>query len=135
VISVVLDSNIYISALVFGGNPRTILELAELRVFEVYVSGPIQNEVERVLELKFLWSRARIREAAAYLWTLASPAFPRLTVADCADPVDNRVLECALETHAQVIVTGDNHLLKLHPYRGVSILKPKQFLEVKPWRS
>ncbi len=70
-IAVVLDSNVYISALVFGGNPRAILELAEEGWFEIYVSAPIQTDVERVLEVKFLWPRVRIAEATSHLWTLA----------------------------------------------------------------
>jgi putative PIN family toxin of toxin-antitoxin system len=132
---VVLDSNIYVSALVFGGNPRAILELAEVGLFEVSVSDPIKADVERVLGLKFSWPKERISDATASLWTLAHGISPQQTVSDCIDPDDNRVLECALEAHAQAIITGDNHLLKLHPYREISIRTPKQFLEAKPWRS
>ena len=131
---VVLDSNIYVSALVFGGNPRVILELAEQGLFEVSVSEPIKADVERVLALKFSWPKERISDAGAHMWTLAHPTIPRRTVADCIDPDDNRILECALESHAQSIVTGDNHLLKLRPYRGICIVTPKQFLEAKPWQ-
>jgi predicted nucleic acid-binding protein len=54
-------------------------------------------------------------------------------VNDCSDPDDNRILECALDAHAAVIVTGDSHLLRLHPYRGTEILTAKQFLELKRW--
>lgn len=133
-ISAVLDCNVYISALVFGGNPRKIIELAEQGPFEIYISPPIRRDVERVLEIKFKWPKARVREATSYFWTLAQQVFPQQTVADCVDPDDNRVLECALDAKAQVIVTGDNHLLRLHPYRGISILTPTRFLEVKPWR-
>ncbi len=130
---VVLDSNVYVSALVFGGNPRAILEMAELGLYEICLSDPILAEVERVLSLKFSWPKIRISDATDYLWTLTEYAKPQLSVADCSDPDDNRVLECALEARAQVIVTGDNHLLKLHPYRHIPILTPKQFLDAKPW--
>ena len=123
----------FVSALVFGGNSRVILELAERRLFEISVSEPIRSEVERVLALKFGWAKARIDNAAAHLWASAHVAIPQHAVADCIDPDDDRVLECALDSHAQMIVTGDNHLLKLHPYREISILTPKQFLEAKPW--
>jgi putative PIN family toxin of toxin-antitoxin system len=112
-----------------------VLELAEEGLFEVSISEPIKAEVERVLAEKFSWPRDRILAAASYLWTLAHSTDPQETVADCSDPDDNRVLECALEAHAQVIVTGDAHLLKLHPYREILILSPKQFLESKPWQS
>jgi putative PIN family toxin of toxin-antitoxin system len=134
VIWVVLDSNIYVSALIFGGNPRQVLEHAEHALFELSISDSIKAEVERILAVKFAWPKERIKEATSYLWSLAHAVIPQQTVSDCIDPDDNRVLECALEAHAQVIVTGDNHLLKLHPYREISILTPKQFLEAKPWQ-
>jgi putative PIN family toxin of toxin-antitoxin system len=89
--------------------------------------------VERVLAAKFAWPAQRIAQAAEYLWSFSRHVAMRRTVSDCADPDDNRVLECALDAHAAVIVTGDAHLLKLHPYRNISILTPKQFLDAKPW--
>ena len=131
---VVLDSDVYVSALIFGGNPRTVLGLAEQGLFELSVSEPIKAEVERILSEKFSWPKDRIDSAASYLWTLAHSTNPKQTIADCSDPDDNRVLECALEADARMIVTGDAHLLKLHPYREISILTPKQFLEAKPWQ-
>jgi putative PIN family toxin of toxin-antitoxin system len=134
-IRVVLDSNIYVSALVFGGNPRAVLELAERQLFEVSISGPIKAEVQRVLGIKFAWPKTRIDEATASIWLLAQDTCPHQTVSDCIDPDDNRVLECALEAPAQAIITGDSHLLRLHPYREISILTSKQFLEAKPWRT
>ena len=132
---IVLDSNIYLSALAFGGNPRTILELAEQGLFKISVCGPIKADGECVLALKFSWPKERISDATAYLWTLAHSIIPQQSVSDCIDPDDNRVLECALEAHAQAIITGDNHLLQLHPYREIAILTPKEFLEAKPWQS
>ncbi len=131
---VILDSNIYLSALVFGGNPRTIVELAERGLFEVFAASAIQTEVERVLSLKFHWPNERIGMATARLWALAQFIQPKHQVADCEDPDDNRVLECALQANAQAIVTGDNHLLKLHPYRKILILTPRDFLGAKPWQ-
>jgi len=132
---VVLDSNVYVSALLFGGNASAVVECAENGLIELSISEPIKAEVERVLAEKFSWPHQRVTEATSYLWSLAHSVAPQQTVADCIGPDDNRVLECALEAHAQVIVTGDHHLLKLHPYREISILTPKQFLEAKPWQS
>ena len=97
-ICVVLDSNVFLSALLFGGNPRKIVELAERGLIRAAVSPPIRGEVERILE-----------------------------------PDDNSVLECALAGAAITIVTGDPDLLDLHPYPGISILTPRQFLETRLW--
>ena len=74
---VVLDSNVYVSALIFGGNPRRVLELVEGKLFEVSVSKPIRAEVERILAEKFSWHKDRINDAAAYLWTLAHSINPQ----------------------------------------------------------
>ena len=44
------------------------------------------------------------------------------------DPDDNRILECALESGAQLIISGDHHLLELKQYRNIKILSPSDFL-------
>jgi uncharacterized protein len=134
-IGVVLDSNVYVSALLFGGNPRVVVECAEYGLIELAISDHIKGEVERILAGKFSWPQLRVREATSYLWSLTQAFAPGQTVADCSDPDDNRILECALEARAAVIVTGDGHLLKLHPYKGILVLTPKQFLESKPWET
>ncbi len=105
----------YVSALVFGGNPSAILELVEPGWFEVSVSDPFKADVQPVLGLKFSWSKTRIDDATSYLWSSARDTSPQQTVTDCVD-------------------LGDNHLLQLHPYQGISILTPKQFLGAKPWQ-
>jgi len=53
-----------------------------------------------------------------------------LFVPELRDPDDSIVLATAIAAQAQVIITGDQDLLELHPFRGVAILTPKQFLEV-----
>ena len=126
---VVLDSNVWISALLFGGNPRAIVELAEAGEIQAFVSIELIEEVEETLRVKFRWPDSRIRKAAAQAWRAATLIRPGFELADCADPDDNRILECAVASSAQSIVTGDRHLLALHPYRGVFILTPKQFLD------
>ena len=53
------------------------------------------------------------------------------TVRDCVDPKDNIILELALSVDADIILTGDDHLLRLHPWRGVRILKPADYLALQ----
>ena len=130
---VVVDSNVYISALLSGGRPRQVIALAGDGLLDIYSSETIKDEVERVLRDKFRWSKERIAAAASYLWSLSRPVDPQCTVSDCPDPDDNRVLECAIEAKATFIVTGDHHLLDLDPYRGIAILSPRDFLDRAPW--
>jgi putative PIN family toxin of toxin-antitoxin system len=111
------------------------VERAEDGLIELSVSDPIKVEVERILAEKFSWPRQRVREATSFLWSLTRSFAPLQAITDCADPDDNRILECAVEARASAIVAGDGHLLKLHPYKRIAILTPKQFLEDKPWRT
>lgn len=61
---------------------------------------------------------------------LFAPAIP---VTDCRDPKDNIYLELALASGAGVIVSSDADLLVLHPWRGVRVLRPAEYLaEVEP---
>lgn len=53
------------------------------------------------------------------------------TVRACQDPDDDKILETALTGRANCLVTGDAELLKLHPYRGLAIVSPRGFLEVR----
>ena len=52
------------------------------------------------------------------------------TIKECRDPKDDTILEVAINGKATHIITGDQDLLELHPFRGVAILTPKQFLEI-----
>jgi len=141
---VVLDSNVYISGLVFGrGIPRAILVLARLRGFSLHVSEHIKTEVERTLREKFLWPEEQIRQACDPLWDIAHLVKPTATLSIITrDPDDNRILECALEAGAAYLVTGDDDLLSIAtqteppPLDNTLIVTPRQFLdETELWKS
>ena len=133
-IGVVLDTNVYVSGLVFGGLSRTILQLAERQAFQLAVSGPIQKELNRVLVEKFNWSDKQVISVCQPLWDIAQFVSPISSVDASDDPDDNRILECALEAQAQAIVTGDNHLLHLKRFQDIPIITPRQFLETGTWK-
>lgn len=61
--------------------------------------------------------------------SVAEIIIPTVVVNDCRDPKDNKFLEIAISGNADCIVSGDKDLMVLHPYRGISILTPMQFLE------
>ena len=133
---VVADTNVIVSAFVFGGLPRRVLELAAMGHFELCLSEAIQAEVERVLENKFGWDRSTIQSSVLRLqgWSLLfAPQTPLDLVKD--DPDDNRILECALAAEAQAIVSGDRHLLKLGAFRSILIQNPRQFLVARAWQA
>ena len=52
------------------------------------------------------------------------------TVTDCVDATDNKFLELAIDAKARVIVSGDQHLRSMHPFQGISIIPPSEFLNI-----
>lgn len=109
--------------------------MAEIGLIQLHSSRELQAEVERVLTAKFRWPQMRVVEATKYLWSSSSRVRPTGKVTDCIDPDDNRVLECAIEARAAWLVTGDQHLLALHPYRNIAIVTPRKFLDSNVWRT
>lgn len=124
-----LDSNIYISGLVFSGKPKRLLEMAAEGEFEVAISDPIVTELQRVLALKFGWSETLAIEAIATIAAFTKRVTPIETIdAVPSDPDDNRILECAVAANSEVIVTGDLDLLRLGSFRGITIERAADFL-------
>ncbi len=127
---VVLDTNVYVSAIVIGRTCEEILEGARQGEYEIYVSPPILEELSNVLSRKFRWSGHQIAMALEELRSftiLVTPSKQIKTVK--TDDADNRILECAIAAKATRIVTGDTrHLLPLKIYRKIPIVSPAQFL-------
>jgi uncharacterized protein len=127
---VVLDTNVLISGFVFGGRPEMVLQMASTRAFSLIVSAEILAELEGVLIEKFGWSRARAAMATRGIRQTAELVVPKLRLNDCEDPDDNRILEAGVGGRADVIVSGDKHLLRMKVYRGIEILTISQFLSL-----
>lgn len=126
---IVVDTNVIVSALVFGGVPRRVLELAQTGRCELFYSEAIQVEVRRVLGEKFAWNEAKLDEVLPVLWSMGRLVVPRSKVdAVWDDPDDNRILECALSAKASFVVSGDRHLLRLRIYKSISIVSPREFI-------
>ena len=129
-IRVVLDTNVYISALLFGGLPGSLLDIAFLQSFVLVISPALLDELDEKLLLKFEISvedTAIIRGKLESIAEIIRPDLVLNVVED--DPDDDRVLECAVKGDADYIVTGDRHLLKLGAYEGISIVTVRQFLD------
>lgn len=125
-----MDTNVVVSALVFGGVPRQVLDLAAADVCSFYFSPPIQTEVERILEEKFGWSPEEIHARRRDFWSLGTPVNPEVSLAVIADdPDDDRILECAIAAQAEAIISGDRHLLRLASFQLIPIESPRQFLD------
>ena len=130
-LKVALDTNVLVSATLFGGNPKKILDLAGEGKIKILISEKILEEFREVLQEKFDFSLSMAELAASGIREISSLITPtqRLTVIKEKE-ADNRVLECAVEGRAQYIVSGDTkHLQPLKEYQEIKILRPAQFLK------
>jgi putative PIN family toxin of toxin-antitoxin system len=128
-VTVVLDTNVLVAALVAEGLCREVVHRA-LRLRIVASSTPLLSELHATLERKF-----RINEAtAAFLNGLGREvrlvAPQPLPLRVCRDADDDVVLATAVAAGADVIVTGDQDLLILGSHAGIQIVMPRQFLEL-----
>ena len=128
----VVDTNIIVSGLLFGGPPSKVVNAAIDRRF-IWVTSPyLIEELERVLGYKkFALSEREVKILLTPLIEISEVIIPTTTV-DIIErcPADNRVLECALDGKGSFIVTGDRRdLLSIKKFHHVEIITAKSFLE------
>src|SRR3990170_5938990 len=107
--SVVFDTNVLISALMFGGNPRRILELVIHGEPKLVLSEPLLDELKGLLQRpKFGFPPAAIQAILSDLTAIGHIVRPSISINQIIeDPQDNRILECAVEGDADYIISGD----------------------------
>ena len=130
---VVLDTNVYISALLRGRKPEIILRLssAPYKRYDLFTSQAILDEIDRVLREKFHWRPEDRNLHTSRISKWADVVKPTKRISAIAhDEPDNRILECALKAKADYIVSGDSDLLDLKEYEGIKIITPAQFLKI-----
>lgn len=128
---VVLDTNVILSAILFGGKPRRVLEAATAGQVKMYISEALLSELEGVLRRqKFGLDAVVVGTIVAELTSTAEVVQPTSHVSVITDdPSDNDVLDCALEAKADYVVSGDRHLLALGRCGNALILNPDDFLK------
>lgn len=126
---VVFDTNVYVSAfLTHGGKAEKAYLLAVGNKFELYASVAILTETAKKLREKFLWEDDKITDALKHISKTAVVLKPAIRMNILKDAPDNRVLECAKQAGAQLIVTGDKHLLDLEEFEGIGIVRVADFI-------
>ena len=133
---IVLDTNIVISGIFWGGPPRRVLDAARSGRIELFTSPILLAELYEVLERTKFADRLRqvgvsaeqlVRDYQQLAVTVRDREFDLPVVRDVDDTV---VLACALEANAVAIVSGDLDLLELESASGVTILTATQLLEL-----
>ncbi|MFC1541764.1 putative toxin-antitoxin system toxin component, PIN family [Candidatus Latescibacterota bacterium] len=131
ILRVVIDTNVIISALYIArGNAWQIITWAIEGNIQNIVSGFILEEVQRVLEKKFLWHPSKIKDAIIQIESFSEKISPEKRITVIPYLPDNRILECAVDGQADFIISGDHHLTDLKEFQGIMIMNPATFLSI-----
>lgn len=136
-IRIVLDTNLFVCALLKpGSNPDIILHGVKDDKVLLLMSGAIGHEISRVLTYPKIRKRLtasdeELKNFVQLLGTVAIITPGTLNLPPLvADPDDTKYLVCAVEGHADFIVSGDHHLTDLVMYRGIRIVTTVDFIQI-----
>ncbi|MEI6645789.1 MAG: putative toxin-antitoxin system toxin component, PIN family [bacterium] len=133
---IVCDTNVLISALLWGGTPGRILERIESGFDTLYTSRILLQEltevlnypkISRTLARRNLSSNEILELVIAHAQIVKTSNTPIRAVP--SDPDDDHVIDCAVTAHADYILTGDSHLLALKVWDSIPILSAGEYLE------
>jgi putative PIN family toxin of toxin-antitoxin system len=126
-VRVVFDTNVLISALVYGGLPRELLSRVFRGEITLVTSTVLMNELEEVLVARFAHDPSLARTVRAEIELLAEVVDATELARVARDPGDDAVLAVAIAGEASAIVTGDRDLLVLAEHHGIRVVTPRDF--------
>lgn len=123
---IVCDTNVLVSGLLFGGNCRAVIGMVAKGRIDGFTSNALLAELEGVLlRPKFGLEASQVAAIVDLVRRTFMTVSPREAVtAVIDDPDDNAVLEAALAAGADLVVSGDEHLLRLGEFRGIRMISP-----------
>lgn len=128
---VVIDTNVFISGLLSTQSPPALCIEHVVAFGQLVASEAILRELmQTLLSPKFdrYVSQARRQELLVRLAPVVEIVEVVQHVRACRDPKDDQFLEAAVNGRADVVITGDEDLLALDPFRGIAIVKPAAYL-------
>jgi putative PIN family toxin of toxin-antitoxin system len=127
---VVFDSNVLLAALLSPeGRAATAVESILDGSDDLVLSPPILREILSVLARKFSRDREELSRVAVVLGEMGKIVDPSRRLTVFRDEPDNRILECAVEGKAEVIVTGDKAMRALGEYQGIRLISLAEYLD------
>src|SRR6266542_1164494 len=126
--NVVLDTNVIISGLIFGGKPGQILDAVKDGRITAYTSRVLISELMDVLTDKSPDHRTKMQDIEHMLTMVFRPVTPKTVPTVLRDTPDNQVLAVTHEAIIEAIITGDKKLLELREYHNVLIMTVDRFL-------
>jgi putative PIN family toxin of toxin-antitoxin system len=133
-VKAVFDTNVLIAAFLTEGICAKLMVRARRRDFDLILCDGILQEFKRVLKKKFATSPHETSEALTILSETTQEILGQTDSITpiCRDSDDDLILACARDAVVDYIVTGDEDLLVLKKYEGISIVNPKEFEKLFP---
>ena len=129
----VLDTNVYIAAFLGKGLASDILRLGQRKKVRLFTSQAILKEIKKKLTYKFRVEKSIVNDFLDLIQQSSTIVNPRQTLTVIkADPEDNKILECAKEAKANLIISMDKHLIRLKSYGTIGIVHPKTLTWIIP---
>lgn len=126
---IVLDTNIVVSAIFFGGNPREIVELLMRQKIEVCASKEIIEEYKETVEyLKGKYAKKKLKVPIDNIISKCEIIDIKSKIEASRDSDDDKFINCAVDAKALYIVSGDKDLLVLNRWKEIEIITAKEFL-------
>jgi putative PIN family toxin of toxin-antitoxin system len=132
-IKAVIDTNVWISALLNPGTARQIVSYLYTGGFQLVCSGELLAELLRVLSRPKVSATFDQEDVDELLGLIQDKSFfveLQHIAAISRDPKDDMFLACAAASQSDYLVTGDNDLLTLKAHQSTKIVTPRQFLEL-----
>jgi putative PIN family toxin of toxin-antitoxin system len=130
---VVLDTNVLVSGLIMLGKPRELLTIISRRKVTLVLSQEILNEFSKVMRRNKFAEYAEEEQVERFVEDIESIAELielKSPVKAAEDPKDNIVISTAIDGEADIIVSGDHHLLCLKKFRGIRILSVEEAVQM-----
>ena len=126
---IVLDTNVLISGIFFGGSSHHILQAWKQKKIQFVISQEIYTEYTRVAEvISKKYPEIDISEILNLI-AIYSEIVQSYVLSEqvCEDPDDDKFIACAISNEVKYIVSGDKHLLRLSGYHDIRVMKPQEF--------
>jgi putative PIN family toxin of toxin-antitoxin system len=130
-LKVVLDTNVVVSAIISDGKSRELLAKGIANQYSIVTSDLILKELVVVLRRpKFKISEDEIQRTIVAVIRTAEVVNVKTKIkAVKEDPKDDMIIETAIDGDADIIVTGDSHLLALEAFRGINVITVEKMLD------
>jgi len=129
-IKVVLDTNVIISSVFWTGAPYAVVEKGLLGKYELITSPDILDEIVNKLRNKFKFPEENIQQLIDLLLRFSHVIEPISKIDIVRDKTDNKIIECAIDSNANYIITGDLDLLELKEFEKIKIVNARTFLDL-----